>query len=50
MSDFDLVVIGSGLAMEIVKVWLETSFAAEKHQKRIDKILKIEEREFKCHS
>ena len=43
-------IIGSALALEIVRVWLETAFAADKHQKRIDKISKIEERELRCHS
>ncbi len=34
-------IIGNGLAEEIVKVWLTTSFE-ERHQKRIDKILRLE--------
>jgi len=34
-------VVGTGLAQEIVKVWLETAFEA-RHQKRIDKILHLE--------
>jgi ribose 5-phosphate isomerase B len=34
-------VAGPGLAKEIVKVWLETTFE-ERHQKRIDKILHFE--------
>jgi len=34
-------VIGSGLAKEIVKVWLETEFET-RHQGRIDKITRIE--------
>lgn len=29
-------VIGSELAKDIVKIWLETGFEAERHQKRID--------------
>ena len=35
-------VIGDVLAMEIVKVWLETPFDGERHQKRIDKIDQID--------
>jgi ribose 5-phosphate isomerase B len=31
-------VIGKGLAEEIVKAWLDTSFEGGRHQKRIDKI------------
>ena len=34
-------IIGNGLAEEIVKVWLTTPFE-ERHQKRIDKILRLE--------
>ncbi len=34
-------IIGKGLAEEIVKVWLTTPFE-ERHQKRIDKILRLE--------
>lgn len=34
-------VIGEGLAAEIVKVWLATTFEA-RHQARIDKIVKLE--------
>lgn len=34
-------VIGSGLAKEIVKVWLSTTFDT-RHQSRIDKIIRIE--------
>lgn len=34
-------IIGSGLAKEIVKVWIETEFEI-RHQSRIDKITKIE--------
>ncbi|MFP4661386.1 MAG: ribose 5-phosphate isomerase B [Halanaerobiales bacterium] len=35
-------VVGSGLAMEIVKVWLGEGFAGGRHQDRIEKISKIE--------
>lgn len=43
-------IIGSGLALEIVKLWLTTPFGGERHQPRIDKISKVEERESKCHT
>lgn len=36
-------VVGPGLALELVKIWLETPYSGEdRHQKRIDKITKIE--------
>jgi ribose 5-phosphate isomerase B len=35
-------VIGEGLALEIVKVWLDTAFEGGRHQKRVDKIEQIE--------
>jgi len=35
-------VIGPGLAVEIVKVWLETEFTGGRHQQRIDKIADVE--------
>ena len=35
--------IGKDLATEIVRVWLTTPFEGERHQKRLDKIRKIEE-------
>lgn len=34
-------IIGNGLAKEIVKTWLNTTFE-ERHQKRIDKIIRLE--------
>ena len=34
-------------ALSIVKVWLETEFEGGRHQRRIDKILQLEERYFK---
>ncbi|WP_053954745.1 ribose 5-phosphate isomerase B [Inediibacterium massiliense] len=37
-------VIGKGLALEIVKVWLSTEFAGDRHQRRIDKITDIEKK------
>ncbi len=35
-------VIGKGVALEIVKTWLDTEFAGGRHQKRLDKIAAIE--------
>ncbi len=34
-------------ALNIVRIWLETKFEGERHQRRIDKIFDIEERNFK---
>ena len=37
-------VIGPGLAMDIIKIWLDTPFpGSERHQKRIDKVMAIEQ-------
>jgi len=36
-------VVGHGLAREIVKVWLSTSFDGGHHQKRLDKINQFDE-------
>jgi ribose 5-phosphate isomerase B len=36
-------VIGKGVALEIVKTWLETEFEGGRHQKRLDKIQEIEQ-------
>jgi len=35
-------VIGTGVACDIVRTWLETEFAAGRHQLRLDKITNIE--------
>jgi ribose 5-phosphate isomerase B len=35
-------VIGKGVALEIVKTWIETEFAGGRHQLRLDKITNIE--------
>ncbi len=35
-------VIGKGVALELVKTWLDTGFAGGRHQKRLDKITDIE--------
>jgi len=37
-------VVGKGLAGEIVKIWLTTEFQGGRHQKRVEKISKIEEK------
>lgn len=37
-------IIGTGLAIEIVKTFLDTSFAGERHQLRINKISQIEDK------
>jgi len=36
-------VIGKGVALDIVKTWLETEFAGGRHQKRLEKIRAIEQ-------
>ncbi|MFZ5625962.1 MAG: ribose 5-phosphate isomerase B [Bacillota bacterium] len=40
-------VIGFGLAREIVKTWLEGSFAGGRHQRRVDKIRQLEQKHSK---
>ena len=36
-------VVGEGLALEIVDVWLETEFSGEaRHQRRVDKVMALE--------
>jgi len=35
-------VIGRGVALDIVKVWLETEFEGSRHRRRLDKIRDIE--------
>lgn len=40
-------VTGTNLAKEIVKVWLTAKFQGERHQRRLNKIKQIEERNFK---
>lgn len=42
-------VVGTGLAMDMIKLWLETAFAGGRHQRRVQKIINIEKREQKCH-
>lgn len=36
-------VIGVGLALDIVKLWLNTEFVGGRHQTRVDKITKMED-------
>jgi ribose 5-phosphate isomerase B len=36
--------IGRNLARQIVKVWLETGFGGDRHARRVDKIMRIEQR------
>lgn len=40
-------VVGPGLALDIVKIFLNTEFEGERHQKRIDKISEIEKKYYK---
>ena len=35
-------VLGKGVALDVVKTWLDTPFAGGRHQKRLDKIQTIE--------
>lgn len=37
-------VLGDGLAMRIVAIWLQTEFAGDRHQRRIDGITAIEKK------
>ncbi|TCO78786.1 ribose 5-phosphate isomerase B [Marinisporobacter balticus] len=37
-------VVGQGLALKIVEVWLSTEFAGGRHEKRVNKILDIEKK------
>ncbi len=38
------VLVGSNLARQIVKTWLETKFGGGRHGRRVDKIMAIEQR------
>ena len=40
-------IVGSELAKEIVKVWLETPFAGGRHKRRLEKIEALEKKNFK---
>lgn len=35
-------VVGKGLAIDLVKAWLDTSFEGGRHERRVDKIMAIE--------
>ncbi len=37
-------VVGKGLALEIVDIWINTSFVGDRHQRRVDKIHEIEDK------
>ena len=37
-------IVGVGLADEIVKLWLDTSFAGGRHQRRVEQIAQLEKR------
>lgn len=37
-------VVGKGLALEIVDIWINTAFAGDRHQRRINKIQIIEDK------
>jgi ribose 5-phosphate isomerase B len=39
-------VVGSGLALDIVEIWLNTAFAGGRHSNRVDKISNIEKKYF----
>jgi len=41
-------VLGEGLALEIVDIWLDTAFEGGRHQKRLDLISAIEEKYSRC--
>ena len=36
-------VVGKGLAIDLVKAWLDSSFEGGRHKRRVDKIMAIEE-------
>jgi ribose 5-phosphate isomerase B len=40
-------IVGRDLAKEIVKVWLDTPFAGERHKRRLEKIETLEREKFK---
>jgi ribose 5-phosphate isomerase B len=42
--------IGANLARQIVEIWLDTAFAGGRHQRRIDKIHRIEQRFMREHA
>lgn len=40
-------IVGRALAREILRVWLETPFAGDRHQRRLEKIKALEKKNFK---
>lgn len=40
-------IVGKELAREIVRIWLETPFSGGRHQRRLEKIEALEEKNFK---
>ncbi|MCX7921035.1 MAG: ribose 5-phosphate isomerase B [Clostridia bacterium] len=40
-------VVGVGLALDIIDIWLKTEFAGGRHKARVDKISEIEKKYFK---
>ncbi|OGP65801.1 MAG: ribose 5-phosphate isomerase B [Deltaproteobacteria bacterium RBG_13_53_10] len=40
-------IVGRGLAKEILRIWLETPFSGGRHQRRVDKIAALEQKNFK---
>ncbi len=40
-------IVGKDLAKEIVKTWLESSFSGGRHQRRLEKIASLEEKNFR---
>jgi len=42
-------VIGHEEAFEIVRVWLETAFAGDRHARRVEKLAAIERKEYRGH-
>ena len=36
-------VVGKGLAIDLVKAWLDSSFEGDRHKRRVDKIMAIED-------
>ncbi len=41
-------IVGKDLAKEIVKTWLESSFLGGRHQRRLEKIASLEEKNFRA--
>jgi ribose 5-phosphate isomerase B len=43
-------IVGDDDALRIVRVWLETAFAGERHARRVDKLTALERREHPAHA